>query len=149
MGGYSHAFEDLMLPRLHATKREEASKEVFDFLHHGEDLGTAVAHVIEMLPQSKTRRLRAWTAQLDAFMDWQRWAEHGWELSQRNVFARTGERISILAPVEAATGREYPSVDAVAAAAGAGEVCFVGMRGGNTGKTPSERYVIYEVVRGI
>lgn len=127
--GYAQAFDELIMPRIEATPRDAASKLVLEGLRHGIPLGTAVVDVIEQLPAKATRRLRAWTSLLDGYHEWQGYEKDGWSIERGTTgrFAKRGERLTVYAPSPEKL-RDRPSDEAVAAAAGAGEVSLVGKR---------------------
>lgn len=53
-------FRDYVLPRIEASSRDEASAEVLAAMRAGRNFSNAVLDTIESLPESKTRKLRAW-----------------------------------------------------------------------------------------
>lgn len=149
MNGYGNSYEDLMLPRLEATSQEEGTKYVLEEMRHGRKLSDAVLDTIEALPQSKTRRIRAWSNQLDAFMEWERWNRQGWEIEMRGrgkLFTRAGERVTVIAPTEADIVKRdrslIPPMNSIAAAVGASAVHYIGTR-------LEDHAVLFEVTRGI
>jgi hypothetical protein len=153
--GFDRAFAEMMRPRLGATARDEATKLVLDGVRAGEPLGSAVSLVIESLPAAKTRRLRAWVDQLSAYHEWVGLEAAGWSIERcggracRSVFARVGERFIIRPPRETRQHQIGPDRDAIAAAANAGDVVFVGRRDarGQTSGTPAD--YVFEVVKAI
>lgn len=139
--GFDKAFAQMIGPRIEATRKEEASHLVLEGMRVGRRLGDAVADVIEMLPAGKTKRLRAWTAQLDAFHEWLGFEHAGWSLERLGAgfFPRPGQRIVITAPSDEEQEKAPPDY-VVAAAVNAGAVRYVG-------KNKELEAVIYEVIR--
>lgn len=81
--GYNRALADMLLPRLDATRTQEASKLVLASVKAGRALSDAVLDVIEELPVTKTKRLRAWASQIDGYHAWQQLEDKGWKFSPR------------------------------------------------------------------
>jgi hypothetical protein len=53
-------FRNYVLPRIETSSRDEASAEVLASMRAGRNFSNAVLDTIESLPESKTRKLRAW-----------------------------------------------------------------------------------------
>lgn len=128
--GNLKGFERMMLPRLEATARDEASEFVLYAYKHGDDLGVAVAEAIESLPTRATKRLREWTEQTEIFFDWLPFEEDGWEIVKlwRGTFAPMNGRFAVVAPEgeELEWPEESLNEDIVSAAADAGGADYVG-----------------------
>ena len=129
--GAGREFEEMLLPRLEETARDEASAYVLEARRHGDDLGTAVIDAVESLPARKTRRLRSWVDQATAFSEWKALERQGWEIERfwaNAGLAPSQGRFAIFTPDDQdLPGRFTISIaDAVAAAVGASFIEFVG-----------------------
>jgi hypothetical protein len=58
-GDPSNVFRDYVLPRIEAA-RDEVTREVSEMMRSGRSFADAVLDVIQILPESKTRKLRTW-----------------------------------------------------------------------------------------
>lgn len=114
------SFEDVMMKRL-ADCHAEVCDEILASMKAGRSLSDAVMDVIEVLPASKTRDLRRWVADWEAYGDWLALKKAGWRVK------RIGrEFVDVFAPpsYDLATIMEHgdPPLAAIAAAAGVREV---------------------------
>lgn len=126
--GDSAAFAELLLPRLEATARDEASTLVIQAYRSGEDIGTAVIDVIQALPAKKTRRLRAWVDQAFDFSEWIALERQGWEVEKfwRGVFAPSDGRFAVFTPNDKDIDSLMSMLPVLAAAVGAGDLSYIG-----------------------
>ena len=120
------SFEDVMMKRL-ADCHAEACNEILASVRAGRSLSDAVSDAIEALPASKTRDLRRWIEDWEAWLEWQKWRAGGWRVQ------RSGRSVLLILPTakytehsdEVAAGRrQWPSDAAVAAGAGVRAVKF-------------------------
>jgi hypothetical protein len=118
------SFEDIMRKRL-ADCGADACREVTKSMKAGRSLADAVLDAIEVLPASKTRDLRRWVNDWEAWGEWLDFEKAGWEVE------RQGRKIYVDAPMAygmqmrqgyISTSRDRivkgPSLEAIAAAVG-------------------------------
>ena len=72
------SFEDVMLERL-AECHAEACEEVIASMKSGRSISDAVTDAIEVLPASKTRELRRWLEDWEAWEEWHAFKKRGWK----------------------------------------------------------------------
>ncbi|HYX21704.1 MAG TPA: hypothetical protein VFA98_12740 [Thermoanaerobaculia bacterium] len=126
--GDSAAFRELLLPRLEATSRDEASTLVLEAYRAGEDLGTVVIDVIQVLPAQKTRRLRNWVDQATDYVDWIALERQGWEIERfwQGPFAPRDGRFAVFTPGDEDIRNIMSILPALAAAVGAWDLSYIG-----------------------
>jgi hypothetical protein len=115
------SFEDIMMKRL-AECGTEACREVDRGLEAGRPLGDAVLDAIESLPAGKTRDLRRWLEDWEAWDEWLGFKKAGWDLRvlpKGIVLLRTPE---ISESFGISRNSPRPSERAIAASAGVREV---------------------------
>ena len=110
------SFEDVLLKRL-ASCHAEACCEVDAGIKAGRSISDAVSDAIEALPASKTRELRRWLIDWQAWEEWHAWQQQGWSV-------RRSGRLDFLLPPKGrwqkprgARDAREPSESAVAAGA--------------------------------
>ena len=111
-------FEDVMLERL-AECHAEACEEVIAGMKSGRSIGDAVADAIESLPASKTREIRRWLEDWEAWEEWKKYEQLGWSIKKKGstIFLYCRYRDTSV------TG---PSPEAIAAGAGVHDIKYVG-----------------------
>lgn len=126
--GDSAAFREMLLPRLEATSRDEASTLVLEACRAGEDLGTVVIDVIQVLPAQKTRRLRAWVDQATDYVDWMRLERSGWEIEKfwQGTLAPRDGRFAVFTPGDEDIRNIMAVIPVLAAAVGASDLSYIG-----------------------
>lgn len=115
-------FEDVMMKRL-ADCHAEACKEILTSVRAGRSLGDAVADAIEAFPPSKTRDLRRWLEDWEAWHEWKNWEAAGWQIVKK------GSEIFVVAPHR--YPNDGPSKEEIMAGAGVRMMRYVGDSGGH------------------
>jgi hypothetical protein len=106
-------FEDVMLKRL-AECHAEACDEVLASMKSGRVISDAVSDAIEALPASKTRELRRWLEDWEAWEEWQAFKKKGWKIGRGRYNSKV---LYVTAPKQTPDDAALPSERAVAAGA--------------------------------
>jgi hypothetical protein len=75
------SFEDVMLRRL-SECHAEACTEILASVKAGRSISDAVTDALEALPASKTRELRRWLEDWEAWEEWLRFKDAGWKIGR-------------------------------------------------------------------
>ncbi len=114
------SFEDVMMKRLakcHAEACDEI-EEYLEYLKAGVPLSDAVSYTIKELPASKTRDLRRWLEDWEAWEEWQALRKDGWRAQRLGKFVYVQSLRNTLAPAARGYLRESKYGAIVAAAVG-------------------------------
>ena len=111
------SFEDVMTKRL-SECGAEACREVRAGLNAGRSLADAVLDAIESLPARKTRELRQWVDDWEAWEEWDGFKSKGWHIQ------KSGDNVYLRGP-SLSPGKK-PSMSAIAVGAGVRAVKFGG-----------------------
>lgn len=133
-------FEQAMELRLRASGTE-AAREVLE-LAREMYVGDAMALVIESMPKHKTRQLRRWNDDWEAWCEWVDLHDRGWEINEV-----TPGIVGVLAPRSFGQEDARPSDGVVAAALDVSRVKFLGINhfAGSRGLPGTQMQFMYRI----